>query len=104
MAKATLLAAAPREDLLLTRNTHRVKRTTLNSADRQLDAVLLENKVGWCSDTLDSAKAERTVFAITPRVHFIVTGQREDMANTTRDLYDLGTESRESDHGRPSDD
>ena len=99
-----MLAAAPREDLLLPRNTHRVKRSTLNSADRQLDAVLLENEVGWCSDTLNCAKAERTVFAITPRVHFIVAGQREDMANTTGDLYDLGTESRESDHGGPSDD
>ena len=104
MAKAALLAAAPREDLLLPRDTHRVKRTTLYPADRQLDAVLLENKVGWCSNTLNCAKAERTVFAITPRVHFIVTSQREDMADTTRDLYDLGTESRESDHSRPSDD
>ena len=104
MAKSTLLTASPGEDLLVHGDAHRVERAALNLTDLQFHVVLPNLEIGGLLYAHNCAEAKSAIFTVTPRIHLVMTRQRQDVADTAGDLHDSRAEFRESHHCRPRDD
>ena len=104
MSQSTLLAASPGKYLPLHWHADWMHRATFNSCNWSGHSILFDEEFSRLRLANDGSKPKSSILAISPRIHLIVAGQNEDVADTTWHHDNFGAEAGEVDDCRPRDD